>query len=240
MIVTSFNEIRWLALPLALRGSVVASWVSVAFLVGTSLMTLTIQTKRTLQIIITVSLVISVLATITIIVAGIDITRAFTSPITLTEHLGDGFAQIVTKGRYTPKSLKGSKTEPVVKTATEVGTAIVISTLISFLPYPYNVVLFFMYYKFLTALVFCIIPFGLSVWCALYVLDYFKELKDDGLTKNMTEDTTEYSEDSFDREAEPLVRHHRRANFIPKYPSLDNEEKMTWRQNSKTTVLQGI
>jgi hypothetical protein len=237
LISVSFGEIRFLILPLALRGTVISSWVSALMVIGASWGAIAVRNRQTLELIVTVVLVLSILSATIVLAAGIDVTRVFTSPVTLTEHLGEGFSKFITKGRYTPSGLKGNNGAPVVRAAVDVTTAIVTSTLISYLPYPYNVILFFMYYKFLTAIIFCIFTFGFAAWAVLYVYDYRKTLKAE---HEPIDGGREFSEDSHDSDEEPLVRHHRHAGFIGRYPKLDSEKSFTLRQNSKLTVVQGI
>ena len=234
-IIIGFNELRYLILPVALRGTVVASWIIGLILLAVCGISLRARTRQTLELLTTIVLGLSVLSLIMFLAAGIDLTRAFTSPTTLLEHLGDAFSKVLSSTRITPKGMQGVGGEAVIRSLTHVGMSIAVMQLIGFLPFPYNVIVFFVYYKFFTALLFCLIPTAAGIAAVLVAYSARLELQRHGDHNRLLT-----SDESSCDDSEPLIRTHNRTQTdrrhdrqVPRFTALP-------RNVSRETLYQAV
>lgn len=224
-VLMAFNEYRLLILPFILQGSVIACWFVGLAVVVTCILAMGVKRNASLRILIVAILVLTVISVITSLVAGIELTKAFTSPVTLTEQLGVVFAKILGNSQLTPKGLRGLSGEAVIDSFTKLATSIAVLQLIGILPFPLNVMLFFMYYKFLTGLIFCMIPVASGAWAVYIIYDLRKDnqktVGDPHSREEISEDTRLLTAHPDDRE--PLVKVHRHAHtpVIGRQPSLE-------------------
>ena len=103
-------------------------------------------------------------------------TKLFTSPVRLLGKLGNVFTRLISKSGLGPKAVQGMEGESLMNTIGRIGTSIVIVQLITHLPLPFNILLFFLYYKFVTGLIFCGIPTLLAIWAFSQVYACKKEI----------------------------------------------------------------
>lgn len=108
--------------------------------------------------------VTAVLLLVMAIVSGIDLTRIFTSPTRILGKIGGAFANIVGESKAVPQSMRAGSGKALLRTVGEITTNIAVGQLIGILPTPYNIILFFLYYKTVTAIVICLIPVLFSLW----------------------------------------------------------------------------
>lgn len=223
-----FNQYRMLVIPLILQGSVIACWFLGITVIATCLIAMGIKRLASLRIIMMAILFLTVISAIVVMAAGIELTKTFTSPVTMTEQLGDAFAKILSNSNITPKGLRGHSGETIIGGVTQLATSIAVVQLIGVLPFPLNVMLFFMYYKFLTALIFCLIPLAFGLWAVFVVYNVrgeTQEAHDSDKSDGNSEDVRLLAAHQYDHE--PLVTVHRRLSK----PELD-------RQPSLETLIQ--
>ncbi len=116
-------------------------------------------------------------------------------------------------------------------------TSVAVMQLIGFLSFPYNVILFFIYYKFFTALILCVIPLGFSLAAVLLGIAFRRELIEDG-----NAEIREYIEqtDSADSGADQLVREHKRTESDDRLRGYRQFERQPIRVNSRSTFYQAV
>ena len=230
VVATSFAEVSWLILPLVLRGAVIASWVVALITIATAAAVLRVKNSMTLRIVLIVLLFVSIVSAIIVLAAGIDITRMFTSPVTLAGKFGEAGSRIFSHSRFAPKGIKSAEGESLLTSAVHLSSGIIVLQLIGYLPYPYNVILFFMYYKFLTAIAFCVIPFAVGIGACFVVYNLWNETRgDDAPISDSTNERVSICSSNANEELEPLVVVHKRIErphegtayrHTPTYPTL--------------------
>ena len=104
-------------------------------------------------------LVVGILFVIASIAGGAEITRAFTSPSTFLGRLGDRFIHLLN-----PRKNRGVEDEALAGSIARFAGGIAVTAVMSQLQFPWNMLLFFAYYKFMTAIVFTVVPVSLALW----------------------------------------------------------------------------
>lgn len=168
-LIIGLGALSWLVAPLLLRGTVITAWFSGFILIAAVLAALSIKSSKTYRTLLTTLLVLSTVFAIATLVAGVDVSRVFASPTTLTGHLGDAFSKVISNSRLAPKGMRNPGGETIVSSITRLTASIAVMQLIGFLPFPYNLILFLMYYKFVTVLIVALIPLSFAVWSIFQV-----------------------------------------------------------------------
>ena len=137
----------------------------------------------------TALVVIGISFVIMTIVGGMDLTNLFTSPVRLIEKLGTSFHGMVRRFTKSPnEAQKPSLTSSIGR----FGANVAVVQLIQILPMPFNILLFFLYYKFATWIIVCLIPSLLAIWAFTQVYACRKELKNiDEIYRPLVESTEE-------------------------------------------------
>jgi hypothetical protein len=233
-IIVGLNEVRYLVLPLTLRGTVIAAWFVGALLVVASGLAIRARARNTLELLVNIVFALSALSMVMTLVAGIDLTRVFTSPATLMESLGDAFAKIISNMKLTPEGMRGVGGETVIGAITRVGTSLAVMQLIGFLPFPYNVIVFFMYYKFFTAMLFCLLPFAAGTAALFVAYSARVELQRNGDVKRLL------SADESSSEDEPLINTHIRGQVDRRLGRSASRAAAVSRTASRETLYQAV
>lgn len=147
-----------LIIPFILRGCIVGAWGLGLIIIIIGIAAGNVKRRETVKFISTVLTVLCMIQVIMILVAGIDVTKTVFSPATLVGKVGDLMSHGLANSKHMPASLRGGQGELLTKMIGRVGASIIAVQMIGILPFPYNVILFFIYYRFLTVLVVCVIP----------------------------------------------------------------------------------
>lgn len=175
-LILASSGLHWIFASFLVRGSILATWFLGAVMFTLGFLALGAQDTQTRWNLITGMAIIGFCFVISSVVSGIDISKMVTSPATLLGRMGDGIADLLTRRERHPDSVRGTKMRHTLGIAGRVGTSIAIIQLIGILPFPYNVLLFFVYYKFATYMLFCFIPTVLAVWAFSQVYSVRREL----------------------------------------------------------------
>ena len=106
----------------------------------------------------TILLILGVAFLVTAIAGGVDVTRMMTSPVTFARLVGHRTVNALDRRRHADGRYHARDT------IAELGGGIAISYLINLSPFPWNMLIFLSYYKFVTVLVFVIIPTVMALW----------------------------------------------------------------------------
>jgi hypothetical protein len=246
LIVFSAEAIRSIVAAFVFRGSVVIFWV-----IGVVAMILAFFTKRTksyvvvciLQLsvrnstksnLINALLVFGVLYFIAAVISGSEITQFITSPRMLLGRFGDRIIHLLN-----PRKDRGAQDEAVAGSFARFAGGIAISTLISQLDFPWNMLIFFVYYKFMTAIIFAVIPACFGLWAIYLTWLTRKEFRTKMETQAATEeypssDSDVWSESESD-EKQFLVRGPRK--YIRDPPTYKHEVRSLGVQKHEHTML---
>lgn len=216
-IIIGFAGMQWLVIPFVLRGTVVAAWLFGLVFILTSVAAITVRSRKTYATLITVLLVIGFLFAIMTLVAGADLAKVFTSPVTLSENLGDAFSKALSNSSLAPKSMRGPGGESVINTVTRISASIAIMQLIGFLPFPYNMMLFFIYYKFVTVLIVCLIPLGFALWAVFQVYSARIDILEDNVETVSDDDYGTFNQHDDRGEEEGFVTMYRTPAQTPRH-----------------------
>lgn len=111
---------------------------------------------------------VGILFIILTIAGGVDYTRIITSPTRLLGRLGNKFTSLLSRSKMT-----GGGT---LNSLGRMAGNIAVIQMMGILPFPYNVLLFFVYYKFMTGILFCLIPTLLAIWSVTQIHACRKEV----------------------------------------------------------------
>jgi hypothetical protein len=139
------------------------------------------------------------------IVSGVDLTRILTSPTRIIGKLGGGFAAMIGGSRAVPSSMRAGGGQAFLRSVGTIATNIAVVQLIGFLPMPYNLILFFLYYKAITGMIICVIPLLFSLWALTTAWGMRK-----GLLQHLADADTRpliHEGRSFDDDDQPVYSH---------------------------------
>jgi hypothetical protein len=153
-------------IPFILRGSVIAAWGMGLVIIIAGFGANAVRKRATVKIISTFMAVSCLIQVFLILASGIDVTRTVFSPASFVGQFADILTHALTNSKHTPTALRGASSELMVKMLTRVGGSIAAVQAIGFLPFPYNMILFFIHYRFVTVLVVCIIPTIFAIWAS--------------------------------------------------------------------------
>ena len=204
-LILAASGLHWVVASLVLRGTIMSCWLLGLTMFGLGFFALNAKDENNRRNLVTALTVCAALFVIMTFAAGIDVTRILTSPTTILGKFGDMFAKILGNSRAAPKSVRGVYGETFLSTIGRVGTSIAVMQLITILPLPYNILLFFMYYRFMTGILFCLIPTIFAIWAFTQVYGLRSELQAQ-LKKQLEEEAIEYpsSLSEADDERRPL------------------------------------
>ncbi len=120
--------------------------------------------------------VTAVLLLVMAVISGVDLTKILTSPARILGKIGGAFAEMIGGSKAMPENMRAGGGKAVLRTIGDIATNIAVVQLIGILPTPYNIILFFLYYKTVTAIIICIVPVLLSLWALTMAWSLRKEL----------------------------------------------------------------
>lgn len=149
---------------------------------------------------VTVMLILGVAFLVTAVAGGVDVSRMMTSPITFARLVGHRTVNALDRrrhrdGRYHARDTVG-----------ELAGGIAISYLINLSPFPWNMLIFLSYYKFVTVLVFVIIPTVMALWVIVKLWYARKALREDIIEIEQRDGDSVSDRDSSSTDEELLFR----------------------------------
>lgn len=144
--------------PFILRGTVLGAWGLGIIIVIVGIAAGSVKKRTNVKMVSSLIIILCMVQIIMVLVAGIDVSKTFFSPVTFAGKIGEFMTHAVFKSKHLPASLRGGQSELIASMIGKVGASIITVELIGILPFPYNVILFFVYYRFVTVMVVCILP----------------------------------------------------------------------------------
>ena len=149
---------------------------------------------------VTIMLIFSVAFVATAIAGGVDATRMMTSPVTLIRLAGNRAASVLDRKKGDPGN------HSIRSTVGEIAGGIAVSYLIDLAPFPWNMLIFLAYYKFVTAIIFIIIPTAMTLWIVAKVWYARKALKEEISALQGIDEKDSLFDESSSAEEELLLR----------------------------------
>ena len=223
------SSLSWVIAGMVVRGSIIAYWMTGFILLCIGFFALGARDPDKRMNLTTAMLITAAFFVVLTIVAGVDLTRMLTSPTTFLGKLGDLVSHKLTNSRLTPHSVRGVEGKTLLGMVGKVGTSIVIMQLISVLPFPYNLLLFFVYYKFVTGMLFCGIPTALAIWAFTQIYSLRSQLKLK-YSKNESRETSSSEESSDDDEIRRPLKKEKKDKLIVQYIERDQTSPVVHSQ----------
>jgi hypothetical protein len=145
-------------------------------------------------------LILSVAFVVTAIAGGVDVTRMMTSPVTLARLVGNRAVNVLDRKK------RDEGNHHVRGVVGEIAVGVAISYLIDFAPYPWNLLIFLAYYKFVTVIIFIIFPTVMALWIVAKVWYARKNLKHELESTEIIGEKSLLTDDSFSGDEDVLLR----------------------------------